>query len=108
MLKQVIQSSSHPCIQVELEVRHRLPSVELDGVEYVRTQIASIRRVGPACACGCPSFTPMLDRSVVPSAPADVDGCIASVACAATTTPWQRDGIHDPLRSPPASGPFSR
>lgn len=59
----------HPVTEVELAVLNRLVSVEFDGVGQLRAQVASIREVEPNCTCGCPSFTPNLDRSIVPAAP---------------------------------------
>lgn len=54
---------------VELEVLNRLASAQFEGLDQLRTQIASIQEVEPNCSCGCSSFTPVLDRSLVPSAP---------------------------------------
>ncbi|GAB2973129.1 hypothetical protein [Nocardioides montaniterrae] len=96
----------HPLTEVELAVLHRLVSVEFDGVEQLRAQVEGIREVEPNCTCGCPSFTPSLDRSTVPAAPyrsilptelveddrpdgiprtviwfADTDGYISNVEC---------------------------
>ena len=59
----------HPITDVELHVLHRLSSADFEGVEQLRTQIASIRQVESNCTCGCPSFTPLLDRSHAPAAP---------------------------------------
>jgi len=96
----------HRVTAVELEVLNRLASVQFEGVEQLRTQIASIQEVEPNCSCGCPSFTPVLNRSLVPPAPfgsllpselveeeradgvprtviwfADTDGFISNVEC---------------------------
>lgn len=56
-----------PVSETELEVMNRLASVEFDGVIELRVQIASISLVKPNCACGCPSFTPVIARSVAPA-----------------------------------------
>lgn len=53
--------------ETELEVMHHLASVEFNGVHQLRAQIASISHVEPNCSCGCPSFTPVIDRSVAPA-----------------------------------------
>jgi len=96
----------HPVTEIELQVLHSLASVDFEGVEQLRFQIASIREVEANCTCGCPSFTPIIDRSVAPPAPvssllptelveeerrdgvprtviwfADEDGFIANVEC---------------------------
>jgi hypothetical protein len=96
----------HPITVSELEVLLRLTSVDFEGVEELRAQIASISEVVPNCSCGCPSFTPIIDRSQVPRARldsmlptelvereradgvprtviwfADVDGFISNVEC---------------------------
>ncbi len=59
----------HPISPVELEVLNRLASAQFEGVEKLRAQISYISEVEPNCSCGCPSFTPVLDRSFVPPAP---------------------------------------
>lgn len=59
----------HPITDVELKVLQRLSSVDFEGVEQLRSQIASIREVEFNCSCGCPSFTPVVDRSQAPPAP---------------------------------------
>lgn len=96
----------HLVTDVELAVLRRLASAHFIGVEQVRLQIESIREVEPNCTCGCPSFTPIVDRQVTPPAPwrsilptelveeeraggiprtviwfADQDGYIANVEC---------------------------
>lgn len=58
-----------PVSATELEVVNRLASVEFDGVDQLRAQIATISQIVPNCACGCPSFTPVIDRSVAPASP---------------------------------------
>ena len=58
-----------PVTETEVKVMNRLASVEFEGVIQLRAQIASIRQVEPNCACGCPSFTPVIDRSAAPASP---------------------------------------
>jgi hypothetical protein len=48
----------------EFDILRRLTSVEFEGVEAIREQIGAIRGVEPNCACGCPSVTPHLDRTL--------------------------------------------
>jgi len=56
-----------PVTQTEMAVMNRLAAVEFEGVVQLRAQIASISQVEPNCSCGCPSFTPIIDRSVAPA-----------------------------------------
>ena len=95
-----------PVQEVELEVMRLLASGDFEGVDELRAQIASIAHVEPNCTCGCPSFTPVLDRAEVPASRqrtllpselveesrpdgvprtviwfADADGYIANVEC---------------------------
>ena len=95
-----------PVTKTEVEVMNRLASVEFEGVAQLRAQIVSISHVEPNCSCGCPSFTPIIDRSIAPASPlqsilptesveeerinsvprtviwfADPDGYIANVEC---------------------------
>lgn len=56
-----------PVTETEMAVMNRLASVEFEGVVQLRAQIASISQVEPNCSCGCPSFTPIIDRSVAPA-----------------------------------------
>ena len=58
-----------PVSETEMEVMNRLASVEFEGVVQLRAQIAIISVVEPNCVCGCPSFTPVIDRSVAPASP---------------------------------------
>jgi hypothetical protein len=81
--------------ETEMEVMNRLASVEFEGVVQLRAQIATISLVEPNCVCGCPSFTPVIDRSVAPASPlravlptelvviwfADAEGYITNVEC---------------------------
>lgn len=53
----------------EVAVMNRLASIEFEGVIQLRAQIASISQVEPNCTCGCPSFTPVIDRSLAPATP---------------------------------------
>jgi hypothetical protein len=59
----------HPVGEVELAVLRRLVSVDFPGVEELRAQIETIREVESNCTCGCPSFTPRIDRNAAPPAP---------------------------------------
>lgn len=57
-----------PVTDVELAVLRRLVSVDFSGVEQLRAQVESIREVELNCTCGCPSFTPVIDRQASPPA----------------------------------------
>lgn len=95
-----------PITETEVEVMTRLASIEFGGVLQLREQIASVREVESSCTCGCPSFAPVVDRSVARASPwkavlptelveeersdgvprtviwfADADGFIANVEC---------------------------
>ncbi len=58
---------SEPVREVELDVMRLLASVDFEGAAELRAQIASVTHVVPNCTCGCPSFTPVLDRDEVPA-----------------------------------------
>lgn len=64
-----MHASMHAVTAIELQVMNGLASAEFEGVERLRAQIASISQVEPNCSCGCPSFTPVIDRSTTPPAP---------------------------------------
>lgn len=55
-----------PARDAELEIMRLLASADFEGVDELRAQIASVSHVEPNCSCGCPSFTPVLDRTAVP------------------------------------------
>lgn len=59
--------SMQPVKGVELDVMRLLASQDFEGVDELRAQIGSVTHVEPNCTCGCPSFTPVLDRTSVPA-----------------------------------------
>ena len=43
-------------------------SVDFPGVDVLRAQVAAVREVEASCTCGCPSITPLVDRTTAPAA----------------------------------------
>jgi hypothetical protein len=56
-----------PITQTEVELLRLLTSVDFEGVDELRAQVDSIKQVETNCRCGCPSFTPAIDRSTAPA-----------------------------------------
>lgn len=57
-----------PISDRELSILRLLTSVEFVGAEELRAQIETINEVESNCPCGCPSFTPNIDRALAPPA----------------------------------------
>jgi hypothetical protein len=57
-----------PITNSEQQVLDRLLVLDFEGVRELRKQAMHIQGVEPNCTCGCPSFTPFVDRSQAPPA----------------------------------------
>lgn len=81
-----------PLSYIERRVLDRLLEMDFQGAAQLRSQVAHIVGAERNCTCGCPSITPIIDRSV--TAPALVYSTYLPVTLQEIDRSFRSDRCH--------------